>query len=200
MRGPSTSMRGVLLALLLERPGHGGDLASRLAARLGETWRVDTNDVYRLLEQLEQTGLATAREEPMRGDERRSRLVYHPTEETCSALTLWMETRLPREPVRLALQAKLSVARERDAPLLLAALEAYEHECRALRCGMAEGEGRARSWAALCLESSRSAVGAQLRTEADWAERTRRQIIEFLGDQPGAAPAEPDARLEAPVT
>ncbi len=45
MRGPSTPLRGALLGLLLERPGHGGDLANRLAARLGETWRVDTNDV-----------------------------------------------------------------------------------------------------------------------------------------------------------
>src|ERR1700690_1866477 len=97
MRGPSTSLRGVLLGLLLERPGHGGDLASRPAARLGETWRVDTNDVYRLLEQLEQTGLAIAREEPRRGEARRTHLVYHPTTETCEALTLWMETLLPRE-------------------------------------------------------------------------------------------------------
>ncbi len=52
MRGGSQAMRGALLGMLLERPGHGGDLASRLAARLGETWRVETNDVYRLLAQL----------------------------------------------------------------------------------------------------------------------------------------------------
>ena len=79
MRGPSTPLRGALLGLLLERPGHGGDLANRLAARLGETWRVDTNDVYRLLEQLEKTGLAISRDEPKRGNARRTHLVYHPT-------------------------------------------------------------------------------------------------------------------------
>jgi hypothetical protein len=45
MRGPSTPLRGALLGLLLERPGHGGDLASRLATRLGETWRVDTGQL-----------------------------------------------------------------------------------------------------------------------------------------------------------
>ena len=80
MRGPSTPLRGALLGLLLERPGHGGDLANRLAARLGETWRVDTNDVYRLLEQLENTGLAVSRDEPKRSNHRRTHLVYHPTE------------------------------------------------------------------------------------------------------------------------
>src|ERR1700689_334732 len=108
MRGASTSLRGALLGLLLERPGHGGDLANRLAARLGETWRVDTNDVYRLLEQLERTGLVNARDEPKRGNVRRTHLVYYPTEEAAEALSTWMETRLPREPVRLGLQAKLA--------------------------------------------------------------------------------------------
>jgi DNA-binding PadR family transcriptional regulator len=92
MRGPSTPLRGALLGLLLERPGHGGDLANRLAVRLGETWRVDTNDVYRLLEQLEKTGLAVSRDEPKRNNQRRTHLVYYPTEETPEALTLWMET------------------------------------------------------------------------------------------------------------
>jgi DNA-binding PadR family transcriptional regulator len=202
MRGPSTSLRGVLLGLLLERPGHGGDLASRLAARLGETWRVDTNDVYRLLEQLEQTGLAIAREEPRRREARRTHLVYHPTTETCSALTLWMETLLPREPVRLGLQAKLAVAREQDAPRLLVALEAYERECEMLAGVVGEDDGEARSWAALCLECSRDAVAGQLQSEADWAARTRLRIGEYT-DRHGRAwnaEAEEARRAPEPVT
>jgi len=198
MRGPSTSLRGVLLGLLLERPGHGGDLASRLAARLGETWRIDTNDVYRLLEQLEQTGLAVAREEPRRGDERRTWLVYHPTSESCSALTLWMETLLPREPVRLGLQAKLAVAREQDAPRLLVALEAYERECLMLAELMAEHDGEARSWAALCLDCSREAVAGQLHSEANWAARTRHRISRFTGSPP--QPVSAESLTPEPVT
>jgi DNA-binding PadR family transcriptional regulator len=184
MRGPSTPLRGALLGLLLERPGHGGDLANRLAARLGETWRVDTNDVYRLLEQLERTGLAVSRDEPVRGNHERMHLVYHPTTATSEALTLWMETLLPREPVRLALQAKLSVARRQDAPRLLTALEAYERECIVLAHLIPSTEGPARSWAALRMDCTRDAVHAQLRTEVDWAARTRRRICEFA---PGAA-------------
>ena len=99
--GPLDAAARSTAGLLLERPGHGGDLANRLAARLGETWRVDTNDVYRLLEQLEKTGLAVSRDEPKRNNHRRTHLVYYPTEETSEALTLWMETLLPSEPVRL---------------------------------------------------------------------------------------------------
>jgi DNA-binding PadR family transcriptional regulator len=180
MRGPSTPLRGALLGLLLERPGHGGDLANRLAVRLGETWRVDTNDVYRLLEQLEKTGLAVARDQPKRNNQRRTHLVYYPTEETSEALTLWMETLLPREPVRLGLQAKLSVARQEDAPRLLAALKAYERECLVLAHLVYPANGRARSWTALCMDCTRDAVSAQLQTEIDWATRTRRRINEFL--------------------
>jgi DNA-binding PadR family transcriptional regulator len=180
MRGASTPLRGALLGLLLERPGHGGDLANRLAARLGETWRVDTNDVYRLLEQLERTGLARSRDEPKRGNERRTHLVYHPTDETAEALTVWMETLLPREPVRLGLQAKLSVARHEDAPRLLMALRAYEHECLMLAQTVGTTDTQALSWAALCMHCTRDAVYAQLQTEVTWAARTRQRINEFL--------------------
>jgi DNA-binding PadR family transcriptional regulator len=180
MRGPSTPLRGALLGLLLERPGHGGDLANRLAARLGETWRVDTNDVYRLLEQLEKTGLAVSRDEPKRNNHSRTHLVYYPTEEASEALTLWMETLLPREPVRLGLQAKLSVAREEDAHRLLAALRAYERECLMLAQLVSPTNGSGRSWTSLCLDCTRDAVYAQLEVEITWASRTRQRINEFL--------------------
>jgi DNA-binding PadR family transcriptional regulator len=180
MRGPSTPLRGALLGLLLERPGHGGDLASRLASRLGATWRVATNDIYRLLEQLERTGLAVSRSEPKRGSHDRTHLVYHPTDTTAAALTQWMETLPPREPVRLGLQAKLSVAREEDAPRLLAALRAYERECLALAQVVQPSDGEARSWAALCVDCTRDAVHTQLRTEIEWAARTRARLREHL--------------------
>jgi DNA-binding PadR family transcriptional regulator len=179
MRGPSTPLRGALLGLLLERPGHGGDLANRLSVRLGETWRVDTNDVYRLLEQLEKTGLAVSRDEPKRNNQRRTHLVYYPTEETPGALTLWMETLLPREPVRLGLQAKLSVARQQDARRLLAALKAYERECLVLAQLVSPTDGPPRSWTALCMDCTRDSVYAQLEVEIGWATRTRRRINEF---------------------
>jgi DNA-binding PadR family transcriptional regulator len=184
MRGPSTPLRGALLGLLLERAGHGGDLANRLAARLGETWRVDTNDVYRLLEQLEKTGLAISRDEPKRNNLRRTHLVYYPTEETSEALTLWMETLLPREPVRLGLQAKLSVAREEDAHRLIEALKAYERECLLLAQLVGPTDGRGRSWTALCMDCTRDAVYAQLESEIDWAQRTRRRLNEFMEQRP----------------
>jgi DNA-binding PadR family transcriptional regulator len=181
MRGASTPLRGALLGLVLERPGHGGDLANRLAARLGETWRVDTNDVYRLLEQLEKNGLVHARDEPKRSNIRRTHLVYHPTAEASEALSAWIETVLPREPVRLGLHAKLSVARPEDAPALLGALRAYERECLALAHIASPIKAPTRSWATLCMECTRDGAHVQLQAEASWAARTCQRLNECLG-------------------
>ncbi|HEY8303169.1 MAG TPA: helix-turn-helix transcriptional regulator [Solirubrobacteraceae bacterium] len=184
MRGGSASMRGVLLGLVLERPGHGGDLANRMLMRLGETWRVDTNDAYRLLEQLEREELIQSREQPRKNNERRTMIVYHPTPKTSPALTLWMETLLPREPVRFGLHAKLAVARAEDAPRLMVALRDYEQKCLAL-AQLVTPNGRAqRSWPALFMDCTREAVYTQLRAEIDWASAARERIAEHAARQP----------------
>jgi DNA-binding PadR family transcriptional regulator len=179
MRGTSVSLRGALLGLLLERPGHSYELANRLLTRLGETWRINPNDVYRLLKQLEDGGLASANEEPKRGNQRGTHSVYYPTELTAEALTRWMETLLPRGPVRVGLQAKLAVAREEDAPRLLAALRQYERECLdLLKLAPAVAPSGRRSWKALFMDCTREAVDGQLRQEIAWSQRTRRRIKE----------------------
>jgi DNA-binding PadR family transcriptional regulator len=179
MRGASASVRGALLGLVLERPGQGGDLANRLRIRLGETWRLDSNDVYRLLEGLEREGLIRSVAEPHPEPGRRPTVTYHPTDETACALTAWMETLFPREPVRLALQAKLAVARPEDAERMIEALTEHEENCLMLAQLVAPsfGEG-SRSWTALCLECTRDAAYSQLEAEVKWAARTRERIAE----------------------
>jgi len=171
-------MRGVLLGLILERPGHGGDLANRMLMRLGETWRVDTNDVYRLLEQLEREELVESHEQPRKHNGRRTMIVYHPTVKTSQSLTLWMETLLPREPVRLGLHAKLAVARPEDATRLMVALRDYEQKCLALAQLVTPNGGAQLSWAALFMDCTREAVYTQLRAEIDWAGAARDRIAE----------------------
>ncbi len=184
MRGASAPLRGALLGLALEHPGHGSELANRLVAKLGATWRIDTNDVYRLLDQLVADGLLEAHDEPRRGD-RRTRVVYRPTARTEEALTAWMEALLPREPVRLGLHAKLAVARDEDAPRLVAALREYERECLGLAQLVApttSGE-MSHSWTALVMDCTRDAVWRQLQSDIDWAAQTRRRINERVQAQ-----------------
>jgi DNA-binding PadR family transcriptional regulator len=182
MRGTSASLRGALLGLLLERPGHSYELANRLVTRLGETWRINPNDVYRLLKQLEVGGLAASNEEPKRGSQRGTHSVYYPTERTDEALTRWMETLLPRGPVRVGLQAKLAVAREEDAPRLLTALRQYERECLELLQITPTAPDGQRSWKALFMDCTREAVDGQLRQEIAWSQRTRKRIREHAAN------------------
>jgi DNA-binding PadR family transcriptional regulator len=179
MRGPSSAVRGSLLGLLLERPGHGGDLASRLKARLGETWRIDSNDVYRLLKQLENDGLVGSRVQPGRGRQRQPQVVYYPTDKAPAALTLWIQTLLPREPVRLGLHAKLTAAREQDIPSLVAALREHELECRRLADLVAVDDSETGTWRALCVDCVRDIVHGQLCAEVEWAARARQRIGEY---------------------
>jgi DNA-binding PadR family transcriptional regulator len=183
MRGRSTHMRGALLGLVLERPSHGGDLANRLLTRLGETWRIDSNDVYRLLEGLEAEGLVQAREEPRRDKRMGTRVVYHPTERTSAALTRWIETLPPREPFRLGLHAKLAVAREQDLPGLRSALSQYKRECLLLVQTMCPSDGEPASWGALFMDCTRDGIHGMLQSEIDWVNRTLRRIDEFAARQ-----------------
>jgi DNA-binding PadR family transcriptional regulator len=179
MRGPSTPLRGALLGLLLERPGHGGDLVSRLKGLLGEVWRINYDDVYRLLKRLEEEELVSSREEPRHDNQRGTHVVFHPTEETRAAVETWMETLLPREPVRLGLQAKLAVADGRDVARMRVALREYQRECLVLAQMVFATDGEPRSWPALFRECTRDAIRGSLEFEIDWADRTRRRIDEY---------------------
>jgi DNA-binding PadR family transcriptional regulator len=179
IRGRSTHLRGALLGLVLERPSHGGELANRLSMRLGETWRVDSNDIYRLLQNLEAEGLVRVREEPRRDKRPGTRVVYHPTERTSPALTRWIETLLPRETFRLGLHAKLAVARECDLPGLRSALKQHRRECLTLATSMCPGEGESGSWAALLMDCTRDGIYQMLQTELDWTARTLARIDEY---------------------
>lgn len=171
-------MRGALLGLVLERPGHGGDLASRLKARLGESWPVHGNDVYRLLEGLEAEGLLARRTEPRRAGRHGTREVYHPTALSARALSDWMRTLLPRDPVRRGIEAKLAVAREQDLGSVAGALRSYQSECLQLAQAIVPGDGRPGSWRALCRDCAREGALRALQAEIDWAQRTIGRIEE----------------------
>ncbi len=179
IRGRSSHLRGALLGLVLERPSHGGELANRLSMRLGETWGIDSNDIYRLLQNLEAEGLVCVREEPRRDKRPGTRIVYHPTERTSAALTRWIETLLPRETFRLGLHAKLAVAREHDLPGLRSALKQHRRECLELATMMCPGEGEPGSWGALLMDCTRDGIHQMLQTELDWVARTLTRIDEY---------------------
>lgn len=177
MRG-SSPLKGALLGLLLQRPGHGYDLANRLSRRLGPAWQIEAKGLYPMLQQLERAGLVSPQAVACSGPTGR-RIVYHPTARAQSALTEWMAAGAAAEPVRVELQAKLAVARNEDVPRLLLALDCYEQERRTLLSASAEEFPCAHSWAALAMTLTRAAALTRLRAELDWAVLARRAIAEF---------------------
>jgi DNA-binding PadR family transcriptional regulator len=179
MRG-SSPLKGAILGLVLERPGHGYDLGARLGARLGPSWAIDPKRLYRMLDQLERAGLISGVVESDPENPRLQRTVYSATELAPDALRMWLETLAPREPTRVEIQAKVAAAREQDVPQLRQALRQYERECLEL---LRQGSGAplpVRSWMGLVMDIVRDASDAQLRAEIEWAKRTRRRIEEHV--------------------
>ncbi len=101
---------------------------------------------------------------------------------TAQAVSEWMETLIPREPMRVGIRAKVAVAREQDARSLLLALRAYEQECLGL-LKLAPAVASVPSWKGLLVDCTRDAVDAQLRFEVEWARRTRRRVEEYLAQR-----------------
>lgn len=94
-------------------------------------------------------------------------------------------SRLPclEEAARSVLQAKIAVAREDDAPRLLAALKRYESDCLELSQSLEPPTSLTRSWRGLVIDCARDAVDAQLKAEVDWARRTRQRIGEYVAGE-----------------
>jgi DNA-binding PadR family transcriptional regulator len=180
MRG-SSPLKGAILSLVIERPGHGYDLGSRLSARLGPAWAIDPKRLYRMLDQLESAGLLLATVETDPENPRQHRTVYCATPRAPRALTQWMETLAPREPTRAEIQAKVAAAREEDAPRLIVALREYERDCLRLLALNAAAGTAVRSWLGLVMGLVREAGDMQLRAELEWARHARQRIGEHVG-------------------
>ena len=178
MRGPSP-LKGAVLGLLLERPSYGYELASRLSGRLGPAWQIAPKSVYPLLDQLEKAGLAMSVVEPSPASPRQQRTVYYPTDQASAALALWMGTSVPKEPLRVELQAKIAVARTEDGEQLLALLDDYERECLELLQATSDEQPSVRSWRTLLMDLTLEAADAHLRAELEWVTLARRRIREY---------------------
>lgn len=197
MRG-SSPLKGALLGLLLQRPGHGYDLANRLDRRLGPAWQIEAKSIYPMLQQLERAGLVTSKRVAHDGPTGQ-RVVYHPTEGAQDALTAWMRTGAPKEPLRAELQAKLAVARGEDVPRLLQSLDCYERDCTALLAASSEEFSPVGSFAGLAMTLTRVGALTRLRAELEWIALARKAIAAFEATQAHERSPEHERTARAPA-
>ena len=145
-------------------------------ARRGGSTR---EQIYPILDELTNAGLATGVEEPNPDRPRQPRIVYHATEQAPEMLQRWMRSPVEKEPVRPDVLARIGCARPSDAGELLHALDDYERELLQLVEANDDVGQSTRSWSALVLSIVRSHTDAHLQAEFRWVAEARRRIREF---------------------
>jgi DNA-binding PadR family transcriptional regulator len=171
------------LALIVERPGHGYELAHRLNRRLGPTWQIDTKLIYSILDDLARHNLVMSVDEASPHRPRQTRTVYHATEGASETLQQWMASELEVSPVRPDVIARISAASPGDADELLRVLDEYEGELLRLLEAMEDADPPVRSWRGLLLAIARSHTDSYLQGEFQWVVVARRRIREFMAEQ-----------------
>ena len=174
-----------MLAVVLERPGHGYQIAAYLRWRLGPSWRIYAKHLYPVLEALEEDGLVWSEEVPanernggMRS--KKDRKIYYPTLAAAQARAEWIQAPISLGIMRPDIHARLVFSHEDEAALLLEVLDDYEHEVVEALQANASAESSPASWQGRMMSRTRAALARQLDGELLWISETRGDIEKFL--------------------
>jgi DNA-binding PadR family transcriptional regulator len=177
-------LRAAVLAVILEGPGHGYEIAARLQWRVGPSWRIYAKHLYPVLKSLERDGYVRSEDVPASTDgsnrSKRDRLVYYPTPAAVQARGEWMQTPVTLTLIRSDIHARLIFSQPEEAPRLLEMLEQYEEDVVGLVEMIAALEPAADSWQGRWLEYTRESVARQLGAERESIVEARKDIEEFL--------------------
>ncbi len=183
--GGRSPLPAVVLAVVLEGPGHGYEIAARLAWRVGPSWRIYAKHLYPILKSLERDGYVRSEDVPANtrpGSNRskKDRLVYYPTPAAAQAREEWMQAPASLTLMRPDIHARLIFSQPEDAPRLLEMLKQYEQDVVGLVEMIAELEPAAETWQGRWLEHTRASVARQLGAERESIVEARLDIEEFL--------------------
>lgn len=171
-------LKGALLALLVQGPSYGYELANRLERQLGPSWPILRPSLYRMLKKLQAEGLLSS--EPSK-ETSSARIVYGATDMAEPALVAWMDSPLPHEQGQLQLQARMIVARQEDLPRLLVALDCHERALFVKRAEIEAGVPARQSLRAAMMYLVREASIQQINGELLWVDMSRQTIRALLG-------------------
>lgn len=166
-------LKGAVLALLVQGPSYGYELANRLERQLGPSWPVHRTSLYRMLKALRVEGLISS-ESP--DEPNPDRVIYQATDLAEAALVAWMERPLGVDDAQLQLQARMIVARPEDLPGLLVALNAHERELFARRAEVEADLPRRGTLRGAMMFLVREASIQQITAELLWVDLSRQTI------------------------
>jgi DNA-binding PadR family transcriptional regulator len=172
-------IKSAVLAVLLEAPGHGYDVAKRVNRRMG--WNYDPKHIYEPLKQLETAGLVWFRKEPI--DEPPGfRKVFHPTEAAKEARRAWLDSPPAMGVLRADLHVRVAFSTAEDAPELLRTLgearadllEAIEEDAKT---SWSAPRG---SWTEFALNSLRNETDKRRKGEIEWINEMSEGLREII--------------------
>jgi|SRR5579859_727532 len=160
----------VILGLLNQQPAHGYELHRRLTDELGQVWHLPLNQVYNILNRLEERGLVSGAAEPGLGGPERRR--FKLTEAGRTRFRIWLYSLTPCNirAIRVELTTRLYFARDVSPDLaqrLLSEQTALVQEFQAQLCARLEALPPAAT-------PGRMALALRVRTLA--------VIVEWLGE------------------
>ena len=172
-------IKAAALAVLLESPGHGYDVATRINRRMG-TWSIDPKHIYGPLGQLEDAGFVWSRKEVI-PEPPGYRRVFYPTEAAQEARQQWFGSRPALSVMRVDIHARIVFSTEDDAPELLRALDEYREDLlQAIEENKQTWAAPRGSWEAFALDRRRAEVDKQCRAEIEWINETSAALRERI--------------------
>lgn len=175
-------VKAAALAVLLEGPTYGYEVAKRINRRMGSSWHVQAKHIYPVLRQLETEGLVSSQRRPIDAPQH-SRRFYYPTDRAVRARQEWLTTPPAASVMRADIHARLAFATEEEIPELLRALGEWRVDLLEEIEDNFETETPRVSWLGTIMSLYRSAVDKRLKAELEWVGEASRALEEALFEQ-----------------
>lgn len=177
-------VKAAALAMLLESPGHGYEIAQRINQRMGVAWNLREKQIYSALRQLEEAGLARSGEEPSSRKANMSRIVFYPTELAEPALSEWFAGAPVRSTIRADIDARIAFASEEQLPELLRSLDAYRLDLlKEIEDNAVFAVPNIPGWLARKMRMTQLTVERRRKSEIDLIGELKREIEEEIAER-----------------
>jgi DNA-binding PadR family transcriptional regulator len=175
-------LQAAALAVLLDQPGHGYDVAKRVNMRVGSPLEIQPKHIYGVLASLERVGVVRSHKESPSSPH--GQTIFYPTELAERAWREWLVRPPQMTVVRKDIQTRLAFSSEADAPELLVALRGYRADLLEMiekNAGVHAAPGA--SWGARVDGFTRAGADRRLKAELEWIEEICRELEAIISEQ-----------------